>query len=102
MLTLHDYDRNRHCLSLELLLDGQNLREFYYCKTDFLFKFRVLLRSHSRIFIACESKKLRDTTIIRILVKAPLDFHLSHDKPRFNPSSLSGGAVKLGVHQTTS
>lgn len=98
MLTLHDYDRNRHCLSLELLLDGQNLREFYYSQDRFPLQVSSLVAQSLADLHSVRIEEIEGHNHHSDFSKSAPWIFTYHDKPRFNPSSLSGGAVKLGEY----
>ena len=98
MLTLHDYDRNRHCLSLELLLDVQNLREFYYTQDRFPLHVSSLVAQSLADLHSVRIEEIEGYNHQSDFSKSTPWIFTYHDKPRFNPSSLSGGAVKLGEY----
>lgn len=96
MLNLLDYDRSRHCLSLELYLASQNLREFYYAHEDFPNEIAALLGQALADLrsVKIEESKL-DLSQAKFGKNLPWIFTY-HENSRFKPGTLSGGAVELG------
>ncbi len=96
MLNLVDFDQARHCLVLELYVDSQNLREFYYARDEFPDEVASMLGSALADLHTLKIEgSVIDESQSQFARSVPWIFTY-HQKSLFKPGSISGGQVAFG------